>query len=697
MSLSQITRRFAIPALSVQASADSISRHIRQQKGIHSVVVSLKEKTMTVTYEDTVTDIRGIIQEVQACGYQANLLSQQPSYSLDSPKQETASLSYTPWVFGLIVTLSSLLPIPSILPFLLSLGIFYLLKDFLFPLDTKRLESRFFVLLEGALALLILYGFCKGDSVVMPITSFVFLPILYIYQQRLFSLPQEEIHLQKVQYANVYANHQENTKEIRSIKEDDVIILRQNEIIPADGIVLTGFALCDESVLTGNTIPVEKSAGKYLYANTRITSGSLTMRMDRIHDPSTLERFQQYSEQAILKHESASPLSFIGKELHIFLLLITALVLCGHLFQTHNWMMSTTAALSILAASCPGVFTLITRQEMVQTAKAAMNRHILYRTVEGMRDCTSKDVILLDQDGSLTESQLSILRLVPAIGTSQTKLEYIAYALSSKSDLPYAKAMTTYLRKQRIQEDTVSDFRSLSRMGAQNFKKLSNYSLLHYEEMQKRNLALPHEDFEEMQKELHQGRRIYLFTENHHYIGYAVAMKAILPQAVQNIQALQEQGYQVAFLLSGSYYEQVYLEQLLHPNAVYAVSSQEEKEHVLHDMIQKDTRFLYVSKTPVSLKESGNLMVQMDAGANIDQPDSDIILTRNQLSDLQYALAQSKICFHNIESKQIQLVIYHVIVALGFGLFFPIHFHTSAPLLLCYLCNILVIHQILRK
>ncbi len=695
--MSKTTRIFAINALAYQSSADSITTHIKTLQGIEEVSVSIQEKTMTVTYEDTKTTIRKIIEAVQETGYTATLLSQNDFQPRVAHIEDTTKQPIQSWIASTIVLLLAFLPIPSFIPLILTVIPLYHLYKMILPIDTTRSETNIFFVLESMLYLLGCYAIATGQSITMIAGTLAFLPHIYLYQKQYTKIEIKEEKQTQNRYANVYHDHHENTQHINTIHPNDIIILRKNEIVPADGIVVSGYAFCDESVLTGNTELVEKSTNHYLYANTQIVNGSVEMKVDKILDTTALERFHQYSQQTALSSPNASPLTFLKKELYAFIIVVCLICWLGYYLQTHQFIPSTMIALSILAISCPVTFNLITEKYVIQSVQQAMSQHILFKTMEGMRDITSKDVLIIDQDGAITDRDISIEKMVSAPGTSQTKLEYIAYALASHSKMYYAKAMTSYLRKQRFTQDTVHDFQSLSRAGRENFKKLSNYNLISFKQAIEQNI-LPQEKIEELREEAELGKRIFVFTENNYYIGYAIAQKKILPDVKENIEKLQKEGYRVVLLTNGTQKETEYFKQKLHPDECYFIQSEEEKQKILDDYQKKGISFCYVSKDawPLTQKEN-DLYIQIDAGAQIDSKTADVILTTNRLSDVLSVIQLSKDTFTAIENRQLLLIAYHILMTFLCGWIIPSVFSTSIPTILCYIISTYIIYHISRK
>ena len=168
---------------------------------------------------------------------------------------------------------------------------------------------------------------------------------------------------------------------LSSLKKDELIVLRPGNIVPADGIVIKGFARIDESRLSGKKTPVEKRENAHLYANSIVLEGALTMRVEQTGATTAMMRLRLMAEDTARSHRYATPLNGFGTMLFPYMCLAALITFVGWYFAEGEPMMAIAAALSVCASQCTTAFSLASSEPVIHTAMDSADHHILFKDI----------------------------------------------------------------------------------------------------------------------------------------------------------------------------------------------------------------------------------------------------------------------------------------------------------------------------
>ena len=229
--------------------------------------------------------------------------------------------------------------------------------------------------------------------------------------------------------------------------------------VPADGVVTEGSAALDESAVTGESIPVEKTAGSRVTGGTVVSAGYLQYRVDKVGEDTTLAQIIRLVEEA---SSSSAPIAKLADRVSgVFV----PIVICIAVAAAIIWLLagqpfhfSLSIGISVLVISCPCALGLATPTAiMVGTGKGAENG-ILIKSGESLEIAHKIDTVLLDKTGTLTLGKPAVVGLQPAAGVTEEELLSLAAALESRSEHPLAAAVNVYAGEQGILPPEPEDF-----------------------------------------------------------------------------------------------------------------------------------------------------------------------------------------------------------------------------------------------
>ena len=254
---------------------------------------------------------------------------------------------------------------------------------------------------------------------------------------------------------------------VEDVRVGDLVRVRPGEKVPVDGVVVEGRSTLDESMLTGESLPVEKGTGDPVIGATLNETGGFVLRAEKVGGETALAQIVRLVEEA---QGSKAPMQRLVDTISGFfvpaVLGLAALTFGAWLVFGPSPILALTAAISVLIIACPCALGLATPTAiMVGTGKAAENG-ILVRGGEALETTRKIDAIILDKTGTLTQGKPSVTKLVPADGFSEEELLRFAAAAEVGSEHPLAGAIVARAEKMDLELPKAETFESITGRGA---------------------------------------------------------------------------------------------------------------------------------------------------------------------------------------------------------------------------------------
>lgn len=264
------------------------------------------------------------------------------------------------------------------------------------------------------------------------------------------------------------ADGSEEDVPVSHVHVGDLLRVRPGEKVPVDGVVTEGGSTVDESMLTGEPMPVRKAAGDPLIGGTLNASGALVMRSEKVGSQTVLASIVQMVTQA---QRSKAPMQRMADRVAgtfvMFVIGIAALtfVLWGLFGPEPSWVYGLINAVAVLIIACPCALGLATPMSiMVATGKAA-TQGVLFRDAAAIENFRKVDTLIVDKTGTLTEGKPRFDRAVATAGFDETEVLRLAASLDQGSEHPLADAIVRAAREQEMVLDKVEGFESSTGIG----------------------------------------------------------------------------------------------------------------------------------------------------------------------------------------------------------------------------------------
>ncbi len=268
--------------------------------------------------------------------------------------------------------------------------------------------------------------------------------------------------------ATVIRDGKEKTVPASKVKVDELVVVRPGERYPTDGIVTSGLTSADESMLTGESIPVEKSEGSEVTGGSINLNGSVTYRATRVGSETTLARIVKLMEEA---QGSKAPIARLADKISgIFVPVVMSLAFLSGtawLIGTGDFQLAFRVLISVLIIACPCALGLATPVAvMVGTGRGAQ-QGILIKGGEALETARKARVIVLDKTGTVTTGVPVVTDIVPVTGTDEKTLASLAASAESRSEHPVAKAVISFAEEKRYTFSAPERFSALPGYGVE--------------------------------------------------------------------------------------------------------------------------------------------------------------------------------------------------------------------------------------
>ncbi len=266
----------------------------------------------------------------------------------------------------------------------------------------------------------------------------------------------------------IAADGSEEDVPLTHVHVGDLLRVRPGEKVPVDGVVTEGSSAVDESMLTGEPLPVSKRAGDKLIGATLNTSGALVMRSERVGAQTMLSQIVQMVAQA---QRSKAPMQRMADQVAgWFVMAVVAIAVLtfsvwGFVGPEPSWVYGLINAVAVLIIACPCALGLATPMSIMVATGRAATQGILFRDAAAIEHFRKVDTLIVDKTGTLTEGKPAFESAVPAPGSSAEEVLRLAASLDQGSEHPLADAIVRAAREQGLALDKAEGFESGSGIG----------------------------------------------------------------------------------------------------------------------------------------------------------------------------------------------------------------------------------------
>ena len=477
--------------------------------------------------------------------------------------------------------------------------------------------------------------------------------------------------------AFVLRNGEETEIAVEEVRVGDILAVRSGGSIPVDGTVMKGRAAVDQSALTGESVPVEKTVGDPVAAATINTEGYLEFRAEKVGEDTTLAQIIHMVEEA---GGSKAPIARLADKIAgIFVPVVMSIAAITFIV----WMLlgggletSLTRAISVLVISCPCALGLATPVAIMVGTGVGAGMGVLFKNAQALEGLHHIDTVVLDKTGTLTQGRPAVTDVIP-VGISQRELLTLAAALEKQSEHPFAKAILARAGKGIAAQ--AEDFQTIPGRGVSGVIKGVRYYGGNEKLMAEHGIQVPH--YEQLTGA---GKTpLYFATEDGRFLGVIAAADTLKADSAEAVAAMQKMHLDVVMLTGDN------------EDVARAIGAQAGITHVISDVLPGDkaaaVRKLQAEGKRVLMVGDGindapalvtaDVGMAIGAGTDIAIESADVVLMRGSLGAVADAVRLSKATIRNIKQNLFWAFFYNCLgIPVAAGVLAPLGI-TLSPML----------------
>lgn len=482
--------------------------------------------------------------------------------------------------------------------------------------------------------------------------------------------------------ATILVDNVEKVVPIEEVKIGDIFVVKPGENIPVDGVVIEGESAVNESALTGESIPIDKTVGDNVSGATVNQSGFIKCKATKVGEDTTLSQIiKMVSDASATKApiaKVADKVSGVFVPIVISIAVVTIIVwlLCGATFGN-----ALVRGISVLVISCPCALGLATPVAIMVGNGVGAKNGILFKNATSLETTGKVSYVLLDKTGTITNGTPVVTDIIPSENYTQDDLLSYASSLESKSEHPLAKAVVQKAIDSNIKTLDTTDFKSLTGNGVSakiNGKTIVGGSVKHIS-----SIANIDENIIKQADDLAtKGKTPLLFVMDNQLLGIIAVADVVKSDSPKAIKELQNMGIKVVMVTGDNEKTAQAIAKESGVDEVIAGVLPDGKEKVVTQYKEKGMVAMVgdgINDAPALTR--ADIGIAIGAGTDVAIDSADIVLMKSKLTDVSGAIRLSRGTLRNIHENLFWAFIYNVIgIPLAAGVWIPIFGWTLSPM-----------------
>lgn len=739
-------KKFDVSGMTCSSCVANITKAVEKLDGVSGANVNLMTNSMKVNFDENIVDDEKIIGAVEKIGYGASPAGEKTKSEdrpVDDREKALKHRLISSSIFMLILMYIAMgpmihLPTPGIFhgregaiifafsQFLLALPVVYINRDFYIS-GFKGLKNRapnmdslvaigsLAALVYGIFAIYMMaYGFGQGDMELVDTyrhnlyfeSSAMILTLItvgkYLEEKSKNKTRSSLANLMDLapKMATVIEDGEEVVKNIENVRVGDILLVRPGESVAVDGKVIEGASSLDESAVTGESIPVQKSVGDRVISASINTTGSFKFQAEKVGEDTTISQIIKLVDEA---NQSKAPIAKLADEIAgVFVpavLIIAAATFGIWMALGYGFENALNFAISVLVISCPCALGLATPVSiMVATGKSA-DFGLLFKNAEVLENLHKIDVIVMDKTGTITEGKPILTDIVTDL--DEENFLKIAGSIEKNSQHPLASAIINYAQENDIDLDEITNFNSVSGRGLNGEIAGNKYLAGNLEYMLEEKIDL--KDFQAKAEELAGEGKTSMYFANESEVLGIISVKDLPKESSKDaIKLLRDMGKKIIMLTGDNEKTAEAIADEIGVDQTLAGLLPQDKNKEI-DKIQKSGKKVLMIGDGINDAPSlakADIGMAIGHGTDVAIESSDVVLMRSDLLDVVSALELSKATIKNIKQNLFWAFFYNTIgIPLAAGLLFPAFGIKLSPMfaaLAMSLSSVFVVNNALR-
>ncbi len=454
----------------------------------------------------------------------------------------------------------------------------------------------------------------------------------------------------------------------------DIFIVRPGAAIPADGTVTEGHSAVDESAVTGESIPADKTVGDKVFAATINQSGFMKCKAVRVGENTALaEIIRMVSDAAATKAPIAKAADKVSGIFVPTVIAIAAVTTVIWLLTGESFGFALARGISVLVISCPCALGLATPVAIMVANGVGAKNGILFKTAAALEEAGKTAIAVLDKTGTVTSGKPAVTDIIPAKGVSESELISDAYSLEIKSEHPLARAVTEYAENSGAAHFDVTDFKALPGNGltASHGNDILSAGNLKFAG----TVADIPEDMKAVSEKLSEsGKTPLFFCKNRRLTGIIAVADTIKEDSRQAVSELKNMGIRVVMLTGDNERTAKAIAAQAGIDEVISGVLPDGKEAVVRRLMTEGKTAMVgdgINDAPALTR--ADIGIAVGAGTDIAIDAADVVLMNSRLSDVPAAIRLSRFALRNIRQNLFWAFFYNAVgIPLAAGALIPL-------------------------
>lgn len=689
------TEVYMISGMTCASCSSAVERVTRKIPGVEHSEVNLATNKLTITYDEASVTPDMIISKVDRAGFGAEQFVEKPREEIEKQEEEKEEalhvmkrrliISIVLAVPLLYLSMGHMLPFPLPLPGFLDMHkspvnfalAQLILTTFVLICGRKFYIVGFKTLFKGHPNMDSLVAIGTGSAYIYSIINTIMIPRSHMYVENLYyesaavvvtlvmlgkymesrSKGKTSEAIQKLMQlapdtAILLKDGQESEVQASMVKKGDILVVRPGSRVPLDGIVVKGGSSVDESMLTGESIPVEKQPGDEVIGGSVNYNGAMQIEVTHVGEDTTLSKIIRLMEDA---QGRKAPISKLADRVAGYfvpaVILIAVIAAAGWALAGHDISFVLTVFVSVLVIACPCALGLATPTAIMVGTGVGANNGVLIKSGEALEITHKIDTVVLDKTGTVTEGKPRVIEIIPE-GMTQQELLSAAAACENTSEHPLGRAIVEEARERKIPFPEPEEFESLTGKGIRAVLQGREVYIGNDRMMEELSVSTAGMD-SLAEKIAEKGQTPMFVVIDKTLAGIISVADTVKPTSAEAIDQIKKQGVEVYMLTGDNRRTADYIGKQVHVDKVIAEVLPGDKASVVNELQKQGKRVMMVGDgiNDAPALAQADIGAAIGSGSDIAMESSDIVLMKSDLKDVYKAIKLSKATIRNIKEN----------------------------------------------